>query len=369
MMMTSTMSGNPMSGPNRLKLGTFASNVDGGMTLTTVPERWGAAWQDCLAAAKIADEGGLDFILPIARWRGFGEETRSREWSFETFSWAAALGAATSRIALFSTVHVPLVHPLFAAKALATVDHVSGGRAGLNIVCGWNPSEFAMFGMTLDEDGYARAAEWLDVVEKLYAADGPIDHHGRFYQLNQAVSTPSALQNPRPVTMNAAFSPAGRDFAARWCDQLFTTFTQVEEGQRHITDIGARASAAGRDIGVSTVAHVVCRPSDEEAQAYYEHYAVTHADQGALDEYMASKSKFSRSHDEDAYRLYRRRFAAGGGSYPLVGSPQTVTDQLERIADAGFSTVALSFVDYREDVRFFCDQVLPLLTQRGLRRA
>ena len=61
---------------------------------------------------------------------------------------------STERIGLFMTVHVPIVHPLYAAKALATVDHISKGRAGLNIVCGWNPQEFAMFGVALGEKGY-----------------------------------------------------------------------------------------------------------------------------------------------------------------------------------------------------------------------
>ena len=63
-------------------------------------------------------------------------------------------------------MHVPLVHPLYAAKALATVDHISQGRAGLNIVCGWNPKEFGMFGTPLVEKGYDQATEWLDIVEQ-----------------------------------------------------------------------------------------------------------------------------------------------------------------------------------------------------------
>jgi alkanesulfonate monooxygenase SsuD/methylene tetrahydromethanopterin reductase-like flavin-dependent oxidoreductase (luciferase family) len=358
---------NPMLGPNRLKLGTFASNADGALSLTTVPERWTAAWDDCLAAAKITDEAGLDFLLPIARWQGFGGATRAREWSFETLTWASALAAATSRIALFSTVHVPLIHPLFAAKALATIDHVSHGRAGLNIVCGWNPSEFGMFGMTLDDNGYERAAEWLDVIETLYAADGPIDFDGRFYQLKQAITRPVALQRPRPVTMNAAFSPPGRDFAANACDQLFTTFTTIEEGQRHIADIAGRAAATGREVGVSTVCHVVCRPTDAEAQAYYEDYALTNADHDAVEQHMSSKRKFSGSHDDESYRLYRQRFAGGAGSYPLVGSPETIAEQMAQISEAGFSAIALSFVNYREELPYFCENVLPLLAERGLR--
>lgn len=69
----------PLHGPNRFKLGVFSTNADGGLAITTVPERWPARWEDNLAAARIADRAGFDFLLPIARWRGFGGRTRVRE--------------------------------------------------------------------------------------------------------------------------------------------------------------------------------------------------------------------------------------------------------------------------------------------------
>src|SRR6201996_7372768 len=116
---------NPMHGPNKLKLGVFSANADGGLTLTRVPERWRAEWPDVVAVAQMADRAGLEFFLPIARWRGFGGVTNSREWSFETLTEAAALAGLTEQIALFATVHVPMVHPVFAAKALTTIDHAS----------------------------------------------------------------------------------------------------------------------------------------------------------------------------------------------------------------------------------------------------
>lgn len=357
----------PMHGPNRFKLGVFSTNADGGLAITTVPERWRARWSDNLSAVAIAEEAGLEFFLPIARWKGFGGETQVREWSFETFTWAAGLAAATQRIALFMTVHVPLVHPVYAAKALATVDHISGGRAGLNIVCGWNPAEFAMFGTTPVENGYAQAAEWIRIIEQAYTADAPFDFNGAHYTLRDVTSRPAALQRPRPVTMNAAFGGPGRDFAARHCDFLFSPFSDIPDGRRHVADIRTRAQAVGRDVGICTVAHVVCRETQAEAEAYYRHYAVDQADHAAVDEHMAKKKEFAASHDRHAFDLYRQRFAGGAGSFPLVGTPERIVDDLLAIADEGYQGAALTFVNYTEELPFFCDRVLPLMRQAGLR--
>jgi alkanesulfonate monooxygenase SsuD/methylene tetrahydromethanopterin reductase-like flavin-dependent oxidoreductase (luciferase family) len=363
----SSVPAHPLHGPNRFKLGVFSTNADGGLAITTVPERWQASWADNLAAARIADRAGLEFLLPIARWKGFGGRTHVREWSFETFTWAAGLAAATERIGLFMTVHVPLVHPVYAAKALATVDHVSNGRAGLNIVCGWNPDEFGMFGVTLGDDAYGQAAEWIGIIERAYAADAPFDHDGQHYKLRQVVSRPASLQHPRPVTMNAAFGAPGRDFAARHCDFLFSTFTDIADGARHVADIAGRAAAAGREVGIHTVCHVVCRDSQAEAEDYYDRYAVREADHAAVDEHMAKKKQFAQSHDDRAFALYRQRFAGGAGTYPLVGTPARIAEQIGAIAEAGYAGAALSFVNYTAELPFFCDRVLPLLQRAGLR--
>ncbi len=358
----------PMHGPNRFKLGLFSTNADGGLTLTRVPERWPATWEGVAATARMADRAGLEFLLPIARWKGFGGAVNSREWSYETLTFAAALAGVTERIGVFSTVHVPMVHPVFAAKALATVDHASGGRAGLNIVCGWNPEEFALFGLPMIEDRYAQGAEWVDVLERIYTAEAPFDYQGKFYQLKAVSGKPRPVQRPRPVTLNAAFSPPGRAFAARSADFLFTTFVDIEAGRAPVAEMRERAAALGREVGVFTTCHVVCRASQAEAEAYYEHYAVAMADTESLDFYMGQKEKHSSSHDPAAYRLHRKRFAGGAGTYPLVGTPRHIADEMVRMSEAGFAGTTVSFVNFADELPYFLAEVLPLLERAGLRQ-
>ena len=357
----------PMHGPNRFKLGVFSFNADGGLTITRVPERWPATWDGIATTARLADEAGLEFLLPIARWKGFGGELNSRETSYETLTFAAALAGITKNIAVFSTVHVPMVHPVFAAKALSTIDHASGGRAGLNIVCGWNPEEFDLFGLTVVEDRYAQGLEWADIINRIYTETEPFDHNGKYYQLRNVSGKPQPVQRPRPITLNAAFSPTGRNFAAHAADFLFTTFMDIESGSTHITDMKSRGQALGRDIGVFTTCHVVCRPTQEAAEAYYEHYAVTMQDTASVDFYMKAKEKNSTSHEPEAYRLHRKRFAAGAGSYPLVGTPRHIAEEMIRMSEAGFAGTTVSFVNFADELPYFLQEVLPLLREAGLR--
>ena len=363
------MSLHPMRGPNRFKLGVFSANADGGLTLTKVPERWPATFSEIVEVAQMADRAGIEFFLPIARWKGFGGEMNSREWSFETFTYAAALSGVTKNIALFSTVHVPMVHPVYAAKALATVDHASGGRAGLNIVCGWSPEEFDLFGLKMVEDRYAQGLEWFEIISRIYSSTEPFDYNGKFYQLKNVSGRPAPLQTPRPVTLNAAFSPPGRDFAAKAADYLFTTFTDIEAGRGQIADISARAAKTGRDVGVYTTCHMVCRPTQAEAEAYYEYYAVQQQDTASVDHYMGAKEANSNSHDPDAYRLYRKRFAGGAGTYPLVGTPNHIADEMIKMAAAGFAGTTVSVVNFKNELPYFIEKVLPLLVEAGLREA
>jgi FMNH2-dependent dimethyl sulfone monooxygenase len=94
---------NALHNSNKLKLGLFSLNADGGIAITKVPERWQAGWPEIAEVAKMVDRAGFEFILPIARWKGFGGERDVRTLCYETFTFAAALLAMTEQITIFST--------------------------------------------------------------------------------------------------------------------------------------------------------------------------------------------------------------------------------------------------------------------------
>src|SRR5581483_1224449 len=182
---------------------------------TVVPERWSGSWRDNLRVARQADDAGMDFLLPLGAWRGFPGATGYQQTSFETLTWASATLAATQRIFVFGTVHVPLFHPVVAAKQMVTCDHVGEGRFGLNIVVGSKALEFEMFGRPLaaHELRYEQAQEWISIVRRLWTEDADFDFPGAYYQLKAARSKPKPYGGTMPLLLNAGPSPTGQAFA------------------------------------------------------------------------------------------------------------------------------------------------------------
>ncbi len=360
----------PIVGGNKLKLGFFSPNCSSGMAVTKVPERWRNTWENNIKLAQLGDEAGIEFVLPIARWIGYGGETDFHGSVLETVTWATGLLAHTRHINVFATVHTAFIHPVVAAKQLATADQLSNGRLGLNIVAGWNKPEYDAFGIDLPEahsDRYALAQEWFDVVQAIWDHDGPFDWNRRFYNLKGVYGFPRPFDG-RPPIMNAAGSKEGRQFATRNADFLFCISVDPDESRQEVIDIKEGAKEHGRDTGVFTLCHVVCRPTQKEAEEYLHYYADEQADWDAVDNLMRLQGMHAQSFPAEALAMLRGRFAAGHGTYPLVGDPDTVARELARVADAGFAGCTLSFVDYAKEFPYFRDEVLPRLERMGLRQ-
>jgi FMNH2-dependent dimethyl sulfone monooxygenase len=361
---------------NALKIGVFGANCSSGRSATKVPERWSASWPDCLALARMADAARIDFMLPIARWKGYGGDTDFHGASLETITWAVGLLGATQHMTVFGTVHAPLFHPLIAAKELVTADHVGEGRLGLNLVVGWNEGEFEMFGVKQREHDtrYEFAQEWLDVVKQAWSVEDDFDFEGQFLQLKGVRAYPKPYGGTRPIIMNAGSSPVGQAFALRNCDAFFVATagsrTSLEANAKKVAEVQGAARNIGRDIEVFTVGQVICRPSQKEAEEYYRHAIIDNADWGAIDGMLANKSITPKTVPPDEYEAKRRYFAANAiGGYPFVGTPDRVAEELATISRAGMRGIALSFVNYLLELPQFCEAVLPRLARLGLRSA
>jgi alkanesulfonate monooxygenase SsuD/methylene tetrahydromethanopterin reductase-like flavin-dependent oxidoreductase (luciferase family) len=360
---------------NRLKLGLFGSNCSNGRSYTTVPERWDASWEHNLQLAQMADAVGLECIVPIARWKGYGGVTNVNGSSFESIAWACGLLAGTNHINVFCTVHVPLIHPIVAAKQMATVDHVGHGRLGVNVVCGWNEDEFHMFGLDKHEHGdrYAQGAEWWNIIRQVWSDDKtPFDFDGRFYRLSKVQGEPKPFGGRRPIMMNAGSSPTGREFAIAHSDMHFDGVRSPEASAQRIADTKQQARNSGREVQVWTPIGVICRRTQREANEFLQ-YLVEHGDWGALGHLaeMHANDARDRTDEEGVYR--RRgddpveRQVLARGSYCAVGDPDHVAAECLRLHQAGFDGLVLNFLNYLDELPYFAEAVLPRLEQARVR--
>ncbi len=360
----------PMFNANRLKLGTFSANCSGGMAVTKVDTRWNNNWDNNLNLVKQCDEAGIEFMLPIARWIGYGGDTDFHGNVLETVTWAAGLAANSRHIQVFATVHTAFNHPIVVAKQLATIDQLSNGRIGLNVVAGWNKPEYDAFGVELPGDHgdrYAMAQEWFDYVQKLWREDRPFDWEGSFYRGKGVYSLPHPVQSHVPI-INAAASQEGRAFAMRNADFLFTPIMDFEHAKATVADIHGRAASVNRTVKVLTFCTVVCRPTQREADDFLQWYASDNADWDAVDNLMRLQGMHAQSFSKEALATFRDRFASGHGGLPLVGTPDHVADQLEKLSDTGIAGTTLAFLDYAAEFPYFRQEVLPRLEARGLRK-
>jgi FMNH2-dependent dimethyl sulfone monooxygenase len=358
-----------MQNANRFKLGLFGMNCSGSFA-TTAPERWQAGWPENLQAARLADEAGLEFILPIARWMGYGGQTDRQGTSFESLSWAAALLASTEEIVAFSTIHVPLVHPVFAAKSIVTADHVGQGRFGINIVSGWNVEEFAMFGTPLREhdERYDYSAEWVSILKKVHSEAGPFDYEGKYFSLKNVNGKPKPWANGRPMLMSAGSSPAGRSFAVKHTDCLFMVIT---DDARIASDVAqARATPGAEKVGLYASGHLLCRATPKETEEYYHYLVREKGDWEAAEQIIAKRAAGnSQSLSPELMRKMMERVISGGATFPVIGSYDQVAEKFLKLSNAGLDGMALILVNYVNEMPVLRDEVLPRLERLKLREA
>jgi FMNH2-dependent dimethyl sulfone monooxygenase len=360
-----------------LMLGLFLPIQSGGWSTSTLPRTTDWTFDYNAALTQQAEALGFDLVFGLAQWvgkGGHGGETRYRETSIDSFMTVGALAAMTKRILLISTVHVLYGpwHPLHMAKFGATLDHISGGRWGLNIVTGHLAYEAAMFGMARAEHDrrYEMAGVFTNRLKELWASSENMTVDGPYWSMQDAFVTPKPRFG-RPIIVNATGSRDGIAYAAQHSDIVFVTSptgNKLEEAVTslppHIANIHAAAAGAGRRLRTIINPMIVCRPTEAEAIRYRDAIvdaADLGAEQGFADRMQAG--------DAVAWRDAKRHYRALGGNMHIVGSPEQIVDGFIQLRKAGIDGVQLTFYDFAPDLAYFGEAVLPLMHQAGLRLA
>jgi N-acetyl-S-(2-succino)cysteine monooxygenase len=375
--------------------------------------------------ARTAERGALDSIffadspglLGDVRYRPIGQP--------DPTVLLGALAGATERIGLIATASTTYEEPYNLARRFAAVDHLSGGRAGWNIVTTASPDAGRNFGfdeIPTHRERYARADEFVEVVQKLWDswedeavtgdkdtgeyADGSliheIEHRGEHFGVKGPLDLPRSAQG-HPVLVQAGSSESGMTFAARWAEAVFTAHQTLADGQAFYTDLRTRIGALGRDPdAVKILPGIVPVIGSTEAEAKALERAleeaivpayglkqlsaffgidVTGVDlDGPLpplpgeDDIEAQKSRFTL-----VVRLARRenltvrqllaRLGGGRGHRTFTGTPEQVADTLQEWfelgAADGFNVMPPVLPSGLEA---FVDHVVPELRRRGLFR-
>lgn len=370
----------------------------------------------CIDMLFVADTTSA---LGVGKFDNFCQTARN--FGFEPVTLISALASVTTHIGLAATISTTWSEPYNVARALASLDRISGGRAGWNVVTGRNPEDALNFSRTQHmehEDRYARAEEFVDVCKGLwdsYADDAftldkvsgsfcdpakarLLNHQGPHFQVRGPLNVPRPIQG-HPIIIQAGASDAGKELSARVADCVFTPHASLEDAQAYYADVKTRMAKFGRkpeDLKVLPGVSIYIAPTREEAEAKFDRanamsslpyvmdmYSVwMGTDLSAYDPHgpipllpanptQSDPNIFSTAARKADMTLAQAalRFAAAKGHWVLIGSAEEVVDELalwiEQGAADGFNLLPPIVPGSLED---YADLLVPELQRRGLFR-
>jgi pyrimidine oxygenase len=318
-----------------IEYGVFLPVGSGGwIPSSTVPELDGSYAYN-KEVVLLSERLGFDFTLSQAVWRGYGGPSRHFDVNLESLTATAGFAEASERIGVWSTVNTALLHPAVAAKVVATGSQISGGRTGLNIVAGGNRVSENQMGLGAgleNSDKYRRAREWVEVVRRLWS-EPVVDHQGEFFQLTDCQSEPKPTGGMPPMIC-AATSDTGMRFVAECLDGLLFEGTSRDSMVQQALRAKEIAEEVERDFTTHCIFMVIPGETDADARRRIELY-----DAGRDDEAMARMlfEHGTTSRDPGEFERIRAEWSSSTAisTGTIAGSPETITEQLADIIDAG----------------------------------
>jgi len=343
--------------------GIFLPMANGGWILSTNAPPLDGSYDYNRQVALLAEDTGFDFIMSMAKWRGYGGITQHWRYSLDSQLLMAALAALTKRVRIVATVHTLLQNPAVTAKMVTTLDQISHGRAGLNLVTGSYKGEFEQMSAWRDDvnhdQRYDLAQEWIDIIKRLWTEDH-VTYQGKYFQMIDCESDPKPAK--RPFLVCAGTSAKGMRFTVDEMDAIFAGGKDDAETAQICAGIKAMARDAGRAVKTYTMITLVIGDSDEDANAQADRFRAGFDEEackgmmrayGFLDQEIGKENSFVQN------------ARSGFMSARIIGSAETVSDRIiAMLEQCHLDGMMLIFPDYLKSMKLFAQAIMPKLRAR-----
>ena len=345
----------------------WVPNVSGGLVVSKIEQRtdWGYDYNRKLAV--LAENNGFEYALSQVRYIA----SYGAAYQHESTSFSLALLLATERLKVIAAVHPGLWQPGVLAKLLATADHLSGGRAAVNVVSGWFSDEFTKLGEPwLEHDErYRRSEEFIRVLREIWTSEHA-EFNGDFYRLHDFDLKPKPLASegrPYPEIFQGGNSTAARAMAGRVSDWYFSNGKDFDGTTEQIAEVNVTATRHGRRVRFGLNGFLIARDTEAEAKEVLREI-VAKADVEAVEGFGSAVKQAGQSTGNRTGMWQDSSFEDlvqynDGFRTRLIGTPEQVATRIVEYRRRGVDLLLLGFLHYLEDVEYFGSKVLPIVRE------
>lgn len=348
-----------------LKFAYWVPNVSGGLVVSTIEQRTDWSFEYNKKLAQIAENSGFEYALTQTRYAAsYGADQQH-----EATSFSLALLGATERLKVIAAVHPGMWHPGVLAKFMITADHLSNGRAAVNIVSGWLKDEFVNFGLDwLEHDErYVRTEEFIRVLRGLWT-EKEFSQTGKYYNINEFTLKPAPVDVPgraHPEIFFGGNSTAAQATAGRVADWYFSNGRTLEGYTENVNGVLAAAAESGRKPRFGLNGFVIARDTEKEARETLREI-VAKAHRPAVEGFAAAvkeagastkdgKGMWADSSFEDLIQYN------DGFKTQLIGTPEQVATRIVEYKKRGVNLLLTGYLHFQEEVAAFGRDVMPIV--------
>lgn len=346
-----------------VKFAYWVPNVSGGLVISNIEQRtsWDIDYNRKLA--QIAEQNGFDYALSQIRFTaGYGADNQH-----EPVTFSQALLAATEHLKVIVALLPGPWNPAVAAKQIATINNIYGGRVAVNVVSGWFRGEFTAIGEPwLDHDErYRRSEEFIRALRGIWSEDS-FTFRGDFYRFTDYSLKPKPI-DPQPEIFQGGSSRAARDMAARVSDWYFTNGNTPEEIRKQVDDLRGKAAGNGHAVRVGVNAFAIARDTEQEAKAVLAEIIAkanpdavkgfAHEVKNAGKASPEGEGNWAKSSLDDLVQ-YNDGFRSN-----LIGTPHQIAERVLALKEAGADLILLGFLHFQEEVEYFGKHIIPLVRE------